>query len=222
MQPYLRACDYVWLTAQADVDAALPCTEAISGVTLGSSVVPDPIDPITNVYNLRNLRNAWTLKVYNTALKDFRGLENARIVGAYKEVMIDISGNAHLERLTELNIDPNSFGFVFIRNNPELTTLEGLYGLQETQGLIIGNNDSLTTLEGIETLIDPGLYMIIEDNASLADITALQSIPPASTFAATIEDNPELDCTLTPLPSFLPLQSGDRSTGNLVNCPLTP
>ena len=220
-QPYMRQCEYVEGETQAAIDAALPCTEASAGVRLGSVEGPNLVDPITNVHNLRNLRNVWTLRVYNTALTDFSGLENARITsGGYKELALGIGGNENLERITELDLSDSS-GFVFIRNNPKLMTLEGLRGLQNTVGLWIANNDSLTNLEGLETLVNPGLYMYIEDNDSLTDITALQSVRPASTYSFSVEvdDNPLLDCTLTPLPSFLPLPESDRSTGNLVDCP---
>ena len=92
---------------------------------------------------------------------------------------------AGLEKLTSVG------NFLFIENNPTLTSLATLSNIKSIVGLNVRTNDSLTNLEGLNNLARVERFMQIEGNPVLNSVAALSNLKEVAGHLH-IVDNPLL------------------------------
>ncbi len=136
--------------------------------------------------------------VYNDSLADISALQGLTII----EGSLDISGNPLLTSLSGLdNVTEVRHGLSVVGNDGlvDITALSALTVVDDD--LVIEDNDALTTLAGLENLVEIGVAFAngivsdgslrIEDNAVLADVTALHGLNSVA-WDVVIRDNPML------------------------------
>jgi len=183
--------------------------------------VPLTIDgpDITNLNGLIQLQHVNDLNISNTSIVDFTGLDQLITNNWHFSInnnnsLINFTGLGQLETVGYLLVGNNenlqSFEgiggitefqsgekFLFIYNNPSLTTLEHLTGLIASVGdLQILDNNALTNLNGLENI--GFLYgLTIRNNLNLNNIDALGYVPVSNTTGVRIENNANLsNCSI--------------------------
>ncbi len=114
----------------------------------------------------------------NHSLTSLEGLNNLSAVGLDPEYSdpLNIQNNASLRSLKGLD----SLGFaqmLLIKDNPVLSSLEGLEHLRRTElSMEITNNPNLTDLHGLESLESVGIALVVSDNHGLTSLRGLDNL----------------------------------------------
>jgi hypothetical protein len=169
--------DQVSLTSQAEVDAfdiQYPdCTELDYDLIISGNDITD-LTPLSNIVSVHSLRIE-----NNPQLINLNGLNSIIHIDGYDDdnfEFLEISNNPQLQSISALsNMTSNSLieGFV-IRNNAQLTSLNGLQAFNQVYAVIIDNNDLLIDLVGLENVTDTDDFLI-SNNDNLINLNGLDS-----------------------------------------------
>ncbi len=138
---------------------------------------------------------------------------NNLTIGRMDAILSDITSVVPLNSIIVIK------GDLIIRNNPNLTSLEGLTKLKEAKSITIDNNSRLIHLDQLSNITTLNGGVNISNNSTLSNISGLSNIQPASIAGLTIANNVTLSvCNLPNFCQYL-LGSGNRNIiGNKANC----
>lgn len=135
--------------------------------------------------NLDALEVASFVEISNlSSLTSLEGLANASMVDLY------LSNTTSLTTLNSLQGNSSELDFLDLTNNSALVSLAGLENVQSILDILISNNDSLESLEGLSPNTLSSLF--IDGNDSLLNLNGLESLTQADDFNQlfiNIEDN---------------------------------
>jgi Receptor L domain. len=180
-------------TTQSEIDSFPLLYPNCTNLTVDLTIDGISINSLSSFNQLTEIGALLTVR--NTAISDFDGLENVSTVGQMGAIVI--RDNTNLSNISGL---ANIVGFdrsILIRNNPNLTSLSGIEWLVNCTSINIIDNSTLsdlsglnnlttadavfirggafTDLTGLENLISVSSFFSLINNASLTDISALNS-----------------------------------------------
>ena len=114
------------------------------------------------------------------------------LVGLSSLVEVDelIVGGAELTSLNGVSSLATVNTLLWIRNNPRLTSLQGLESLQVANAVDISFNERLASLDGLQGLRTVTDSLVIAENAQLTDVSSLLGIKTIQSLY--VLDNPSL------------------------------
>jgi len=210
----------IWLANQQEVDDFADiypdCTELLGDLVIRKPsqttlYINDlsPLSQITSVagslhildndslVGLTGLENIASVGVHlriwsNDRLVDLSGLNNLTTTGTVIGNRLEIQDNNALLNLNGLNNLTSCGGQLYIINNANLISLNGLESLNSSKDLSIRNNDNLVDLSALSNLTSLGGHSLdIRDNASLVSLNGLDNIISIAD-SMSISDNPNL------------------------------
>lgn len=149
------------------------------------------LESLNGLESLESIGNGLRI-IINGSLLSLDGLSGVTdIIGD-----VDISGNTSLQSLSGLNNLTRVSGSIEIKSLPELNDLLGLeslteVGLSPADRLYIYNNTQLESLEGLENLetVNGTLELRLNNNlSSITELSALETV----TFGISFQDNSQL------------------------------
>ena len=187
----------ITLTTQADVDAFVAqypdCTEIQGDLCLGDCDGqwwdnPSNISDISGLNNFQKVQGRITLANLDN-LSDFNGLSGLNEIVGH----IAILGNQQLKDFTFLqNLSGDMGGGLSLYWNDNLENLEGLSNITSfTREIWIDNNPNLTSLDGLENT-KQAAYIILQSNTSLLNVDGLSGFEKLSDSGISINNNPAL------------------------------
>lgn len=136
---------------------------------------PNPVEECTNVYN-GNIYLESQAEVDAFAAHHYCTIQNGEIfIGPINNTGSDIADISGLESLKHIN------GRMYIVNNPDLVSLNGLHNIENIGSLSIKNNDKLVNLQGLNSLKQLGTEdgpgsLIVTENELLVNFEGLGPI----------------------------------------------
>ena len=145
--------------------------------TIGSLTINGSVTDLTPLNSLVIINSEFNV-VNTTHLKDFKGLENLKIVGNIFPNGFDIKYNKVLENFSGLSGLEISRGEFYISNNNALINFNGFdsYFAVSAGSLVINNCDNLSSLSGFEKLQFIGDSFGLGNNPKLDDISSLSNL----------------------------------------------
>jgi hypothetical protein len=100
---------------------------------------------------------------------------------------MEIQGNVIINGESITNLNGLSFvttivGYLYIHDNNDLTSLQGLDNLTSVGGLLLFDNNNLTTLTGLDNLTANTGSLLIGSNTNLINLTGLESLTSSSSI----------------------------------------
>jgi len=142
---------------------------------------------LVNLAGLNILETLYSLSVTdNPSFVNLTGMPSLRkldwLYAGFNESLVDFTG---LEQIDGMNND------LFVVNNPNLSTLEGLQNIEIARNIEIRNNDALVSLQGLESLTEVTRFEIIS-NPALESLHGLNSLNTISDRFL-LNQNPQLE-----------------------------
>ena len=160
----------------------------LAGVTTAEQgVYLENLPQLSSLQGLQNLASTSSIRILTMeTLADLDGLANLSYAGSVTLIQCpllqDIEGLSALTRMDD-------GGQIWIRENPQLTSLHGLHNATGMRNVTIEYNDGLTNLQGLNSISDTHSVKI-QHNPNLTSLAGLDSLV-ESNFV-TVENNPAL------------------------------